>query len=187
MTDKNQNRRAETISLGKGQNYAKVATRLLEMHADCSECSIETKVIFKDGWALSTCKLTTPKGYFTGHALGPVKAQKALEKLESISVGRALAFAGYLASGEIATYEEMTDGQSGPDKDDPSMEFAKEFLRRIHAAASGEELDRLWKRVGDMITDETISPAEGELFYSSIRDRREFLTGEAASGDYIPF
>ena len=35
--------------------------------------------------------------------------QKAVEKCETVAVGRALAFAGYLATGEIATAEEMAD------------------------------------------------------------------------------
>jgi len=102
-------RRTETIDIGKGIQYAKVAARSAEFHADNKECSIQTTCEFKEGFALFSAKVETKKGIFTGHSMGKVGQQKAFEKLETIAVGRALAFAGYLADGEIATYEEMED------------------------------------------------------------------------------
>jgi hypothetical protein len=45
----------------------------------------------------------------TAHAIGENKGQKAFEKIESIAVGRALAMLGYMASGEIASSEEMEE------------------------------------------------------------------------------
>ena len=105
MTD----RKTETIEIGKGVRYAKVAARSTEFHKDNEECSVETTCEFKEGYALFCAKVTTKKGAFTGHSLGKTGQQKAFEKLETIAVGRALAFAGYLASGDIATHEEMVD------------------------------------------------------------------------------
>ncbi len=102
-------RTTETIEIGKGINYAKVSDRSMEFHKDNEQCAIETTVEFKDNFALFCAKVTTKKGTFTGHSLGKTGQQKAFEKLETIAVGRALAFAGYLASGAIATYEEMAD------------------------------------------------------------------------------
>ena len=41
---------------------------------------------------------------------------KSFEKLESIAVGRALAFAGFSADGEIASFEEMEEYEKKPSK-----------------------------------------------------------------------
>lgn len=46
----------------------------------------------------------------TGHAMGNKDgSDKQFEKLETISVGRALALLGYAAAGEIASFEEMEE------------------------------------------------------------------------------
>ncbi len=118
-------RKTETIEIGKGTHYAKVAARLSEMHQDHEQCSVETSCEFKENYALFTAKVTTMKGTFTGHSLGKTGQQKAFEKLESIAVGRALAFAGYLASGEIATYEEMTDVVTAAQLASLKLKYAK--------------------------------------------------------------
>ena len=107
-------RRTETIDIGRGVQYAKVSARLAELHEDNTECSIETEYDFREAGAavftIITARVRNKKGVFTGHSLGKVAGgQKAMEKLETIAVGRALAFAGYLSSGEIASQEEMHD------------------------------------------------------------------------------
>jgi len=103
-------RTVETIDIGKGIKYAKVASRLAAFHEDNDQCHIETSCEFKEGYALFSAKLTTKKGTFTGHSLAKVTSgQKQFEKQETIAVGRALAFAGYLSSGDIASQEEMSD------------------------------------------------------------------------------
>ena len=107
-------RKAETIKIGGNTDYAKVVTRVLEMHADSGECSVETSCEFIQGvGVMFRAAVTTKKGTFTGHSFGKIgNKQKQFEKQETIAVGRALAFAGYLASGEIASYEEMSDFHS---------------------------------------------------------------------------
>lgn len=105
-------RKTETVRIQTKQGpkeYAKVAARSAEFHKDNEQCTIETTCEFKEGHILFSAKVTTKKGTFTGHSLGKAGEQKAFEKLETISVGRALAFAGYLASGDIACAEEMED------------------------------------------------------------------------------
>jgi hypothetical protein len=103
-------RKTETIDIGKGIQYAKVAARSAEFHRDNEKCSIETTCEFKEGFALFCAKVTTNKGTFTGHSMDKVSGrQKQFEKQETIAVGRALAFAGYLATGDIACAEEMED------------------------------------------------------------------------------
>lgn len=103
-------RKTETIDIGRGVKYAKVASRLEQFHGDNTECHVETHCEFKEGHALFSAKVTTKKGTFTGHSLAKVTlGQKQFEKQETIAVGRALAFAGYLSSGDIACQEEMDD------------------------------------------------------------------------------
>lgn len=103
-------RKIETIAIGKGVQYAKVAARSAEFHRDNKECAIETSCEFKDGFVLFSAKVTTKKGTFTGHSMDKVSGrQKQFEKQETIAVGRALAFAGYLSSGDIACQEEMDE------------------------------------------------------------------------------
>jgi len=105
-------RTTATIAIGKDIQYAKVSARLKEFHADNQSCSVETSVEFKEGHVLFAAKVTCGRGVFTGHSLGKTGAVKQFEKQETIAVGRALAFAGYLSSGEIASFEEMVE--AGP-------------------------------------------------------------------------
>ena len=103
-------RKTDTIEIGKGVQYAKVAARSAEFHRDNETCSIETSCEFKENHVLFSAKVTTKKGTFTGHSMDKISGrQKQFEKQETIAVGRALAFAGYLASGDIACAEEMAD------------------------------------------------------------------------------
>ena len=62
--------------------------------------------------------------------------QKQFEKQETIAVGRALAFAGYLASGDIATAEEMAEVVTVNQLNALKLRFAKEHAHAL------EGLDR---------------------------------------------
>ena len=108
MNDK----KMETISFGAVKDYAKVSTRVSALHECYQKCDIETIVEFKDNFALFTAKVTTEKGVFNGHSLGKTTQDKAFEKLETIAIGRAIGFAGFLTTGEIATFEEMEQFQN---------------------------------------------------------------------------
>jgi len=113
-------RTTATIDIGKGIRYAKVAARSAVFHEDNAKCAIETSCEFKEGFAMFSAKVTTKKGTFTGHSMDKVQGRpKQFEKLETIAVGRALAFAGYLSSGEIACAEEMIEFREGVSADVP--------------------------------------------------------------------
>ncbi len=126
MSDK-----TETINIG-GKEYATVPARVAKLHEHNETCEVETTVEFKDGFALFSAKVTTKKGTFTGHSLGKTGGQKAFEKLESVSVGRALAYAGYLASGAIATYEEMADIVTATQLDNVKLKYAEVFKGELN-------------------------------------------------------
>lgn len=96
-------------------DYAKVPDRIKEFREDCPNGLIETEpTIQDDGQILFKARVLKDKarpesGEGTGHALGNSKGDKAFEKLETIAIGRALAILGYLASGEVASSEEMDE------------------------------------------------------------------------------
>lgn len=101
----------KTIDL-KGKKYAPVSERLAQFHKDNANTDIRTSYDFKEGFCIFKAELTIYQNdgvtkTYTGHSFGKVDKEKALEKLESVAVGRALAMAGYLAGGEIASYEEI--------------------------------------------------------------------------------
>lgn len=105
----------ETVNL-QGKAYAQVATRIKEFRTDNPNGLIETtptfmpngQVLFKARAVKDKSNPSSAEG--TGHAVGVVgKDKKDFEKLETISVGRALAMLGYMASGEVASSEEMEE------------------------------------------------------------------------------
>lgn len=106
--------KAKTIKL-QGKDYAQVAERVRLFREACPNGLIETTPEFKkDNVVLFKTKVLKDKanlasGEATGHSIGTLKNDKSLERLETISVGRALAMLGYLASGEIASGDEMQE------------------------------------------------------------------------------
>lgn len=103
----------KTITL-QGRQYAQVKDRIAEIHKDYKNVSITTDVQWiGDKWWVQVKATVAIKDewerVFTAHSFGMYKNNKDFEKLETIAVGRALAFAGYLADGEVASYEEMED------------------------------------------------------------------------------
>lgn len=120
------------MKVGGGADYAKVAERLKLFREDCprgkQESAYEVEV---DGSIVFTVWLWKDKSELielmkagvsdkdvlrsSSDANGTAKSkldavkEKDFEKLESIALGRALANLGYLASGEIASSEEMEE------------------------------------------------------------------------------
>lgn len=95
-----------------GNDYAPVDERLRVFHETNKNGSIQNSIQFLEGKLIqATCKLIpdvkTPERFFTASSYGELGKQKAYEKLETIAVGRALAFAGFLADGKIASVEEI--------------------------------------------------------------------------------
>ena len=105
--------KVETVNL-KGKEYAQVNKRVEALHTAHPNASITSDyeklenghLIFK---AIVTPDVSKPDRKFFGHSFGKITGDKSLEKLETVAVGRALAFAGFLADGSIASYEEMED------------------------------------------------------------------------------
>lgn len=172
-------RRTDTVQIKTKQgptDYAKVSARLAEMHADTKQSSVETHVSFHSFnrvWCLCKARVTTPRGKYTGHAMGQMSGEvKALEKLETIAVGRALAFAGYLASGEIASFEEMAEYNSSHNV------FINACLAQI-AASKKEDLDSIREKVKQMVSDNLIEVTHGTVLTEAIVARKLELSTES--------
>lgn len=108
-------KKLQTIDL-KGKAYATVPTRIKEFREGCPNGLIETTPHLQEGGTvvMFTARILKDKanpqsGEATGHSIGKLSGDKSFEKLETIAVGRALALLGYMASGEIASSEEMTE------------------------------------------------------------------------------
>lgn len=100
--------KVKTTDIGRGVQYAQVKDRLMEFH---QRYDGEILTQYNDGVFTAMVKVYSEgqtQRSFTGHAKVGTGA-KALEKAETVAVGRALAFLGIMADGSIATAEEMDD------------------------------------------------------------------------------
>lgn len=124
-------RRAATVDIKGGITYAKVAERLRLFreenpdgkHESAYEVDVDSTYVFtvwlwKDKKGLleliragvTDKEALRASADANGNAKGAVGSKdKDFEKLESVALGRALANLGYLASGEIASSEEMDE------------------------------------------------------------------------------
>lgn len=160
--------RIKTVKIGGGIDYAKVADRIKIFweenptgkidteREDISENKVrfiariwrDSKVILDlatVGTDINIVKLTANA---TASADAAKKGDKENEKLETVAVGRALAMLGYLASGEVASREEMEQFeaykadlfQDEIDKTIDEMKKAKTIdeLRKLYVSLSAE-------------------------------------------------
>ena len=113
-----QSKKTKTMKVSGG-DYAKVNHRMLEFRKDNPNGKIDTTPEYSslDGVDYIQFKALIVKdksddssAEASGHArLKNDDKQKTFEKCETIAVGRALAFLGYGADGEIASSEEMEE------------------------------------------------------------------------------
>jgi hypothetical protein len=139
----------QTIDL-KGKAYATVPTRVKEFRELCPNGLIETKpTILNDGRVMFQARILKDKtdpnsGEATGHSIGVVgKQDKDFEKLETIAIGRALGILGFMASGEVASFEEMEEFLS--DKEVKRAEKVTEVKGQVDATEDIDELREIFK------------------------------------------
>lgn len=157
-------RKLDTVKLGGGADYAKVATRLKEFRSDFPKSKIETVNSLLDSgetelkaflWKEKTELLELMKAGVTdkevlqssADANGTARKKlsdkdKDFEKLESIAVGRALAMLGYLSSGEIASFEEMAEYNAF--KNEQKFIKIAETITLLQQASTMDELKQLF-------------------------------------------
>lgn len=140
-------RKAATMDL-KGKEYAQVKDRLKEFRKDNPRGDIKTTPsIREDGTIMFEAVIVKDRAdensaRATGHAYGPNKGDKAFEKVETIAVGRALAYIGYAADGEIASSEEMEEYETY--KEQKHRETVLALQERLDSATSLKELGEVW-------------------------------------------
>lgn len=154
------NRKVKTGKVGGGAEYAYVADRLKQFREDCPNGLIETTPeVREDGTIMFKTRILKDKSKpesaeATGHALGNNSGAKAFEKLETQSVGRALALLGYLASGDIASAEEMEEffeyQQSKVD----------EAVGLLNDSESLEELKERFMALGALMAEKSVVDAK---------------------------
>lgn len=141
-------KRVQTTKIGGGAMYAKVSKRLNAFRSENPRALIETTPIPQEnGMVMFRTKIVKDKAdefsaEATGHALQTKAGQKDFEKLETISVGRALALLGYGADGEIASSEEMEEFEEY--KNSKAQEKIQEYTEQLQATKSMDELKEVW-------------------------------------------
>lgn len=120
-------KKLKTIEL-KGNKYVQVHERISYFNEEFTNGKIvtiptfveEDSVYFR---ATATPDVDVPQRHFTGHSYGKIGDEKALEKLETVAVGRCLAQMGIgILEGGIASAEEI---QLFHESIDNQLELAK--------------------------------------------------------------
>lgn len=158
-------KKTATIDL-KGKEYATVPARIKEFREANPNGLIETKPEFLGDEIVFTARILKDKanpasGEATGHSIGPKKGEKAFEKLETIAVGRALANLGYMASGDIASSEEMEAFMGY--QNDKKAESVMQAIEKIEASKTTEELLSTWKDLGVLIKEKEVVEAKDKM------------------------
>lgn len=157
--------RTPTIDL-KGKAYATVPARIKEFREKNPNGLIETKPEILENEIMFTARILKDKanpasGEATGHAIGKKQGDKAFEKLETIAVGRALALLGYMASGDIASSEEMEEfNQYQLEK---KQQIIEDAVLELSKATTLVELQTIWKTLGTAIKEQEVVDKKEEL------------------------
>jgi hypothetical protein len=152
-----------TIDL-KGKEYATVPQRLKEFREANPRALIETKPSFnEDGTVVFSARIVKDKAdensaEATGHSWGKISGEKAFEKLETISTGRALSLLGYLSNGEIASGEEMEEYESY--RDGLKAEAINEAIIKLDGAKTLEELKSTFVSLGTVMSEAEVIKAK---------------------------
>ncbi len=141
-----------------GGDYAKVSDRLKEFREQNPNALVETTPTIDGATIIFKAHILKDKSdpysaEATGHAMGENKGAKAFEKLESISVGRALALLGYLNNGEIASSEEMEEFNEYKDN------LILEAVTSIHECQNEDDLKEFWAST-NLKSDERVVKAK---------------------------
>lgn len=151
-------KRVKTVRVGGGANYAKVADRLKIFWEENPNGKIDSErealadgkirfiariwrdsdEIIKLAKAGTSAEVILITANATASADATKKGEKENEKLETVAVGRALAMLGYLASGEVASREEMEEFERF--KSNQEAEIRAKSEAAIKSAKSMDEL-----------------------------------------------
>ena len=149
----------DTVNL-QGKEYAQVSTRIVKFREDCPNGLMETTpTILDDGKLMFSARVLKDKSKpdsaeATGHAMGDNKTAKAFEKLETIAIGRALAMLGYMASGEVASSDEMEDFYAYRD------EQLQQAISTLKASETIDDLKSVFMDLGSLMAESEVIKAK---------------------------
>jgi DNA-binding protein len=172
----------------QGRKYLKVVDRLNFVRQKFGErLCVKTTTTYPDGLAMFQTEIYLDgKLIGTGHSKQTIKKDKEFEKIESVSIGRALGIAGFAGS-ELATFEEMNDFiKSTPNfnngytqaKSQP-VDIAKdEIITKIQEAEKfsttpgvlEKNLQQIWSQYSEKLG---FMQVEDQDFYSKILQARK--------------
>lgn len=138
-------KKIETVKIS-GSDYAKVSARLGEFRKENPRAKITTRPEPQpDGGMIFYAEIVKDSSKKSAEATGTayypaskMKSEKAFEKLETISVGRALSLLGYLNNGEIASSEEMEEFEDF--KKQKVVDQSKELINKLKSSKNLKEL-----------------------------------------------
>lgn len=151
-----------TINL-KGNDYALVPTRLKAFREANPRASVISKPTITDSQIIFETVIiqdlkdpNSPRA--NGHSYGKVgDGDKAFEKLETVSIGRALSKMGYLNNGQIASTEEMQEFEEyQEDKFQQALEAIKIATKREEFAEILAKLSPEQQREATPVINERI-------------------------------
>lgn len=153
------NKQVATTKIGGGAEYATVPARLKAFREDNPRALIETVPTVSDGMIMFKTRILADKAdtnspEATGHSMGENKGAKAFEKLETISVGRALALLGYLNNGQIASTEEMEEFNEYQDNK------IEDAINSMQEAKTLDQLKDYFISLGNLVTDSRVIEAK---------------------------
>lgn len=130
--------------------YSKVADRIKEFRQDCPFGETKTNIDIKGEYMFVNAYVQKDKSNptsasSTGNIIKKITGEdKEFEKAETLAVGRALAFLGYGASGEIASSEEMEEFLSFRERKE--IEDFENFKDIVDGINNVDELRELYKK-----------------------------------------
>ncbi len=149
------------------KDYVPVSTRVEQFHKKFPKGSIDTS--FEINWNIVIFKtkviMWEDDRFFTGHSFWAVGKEKAFEKLETVSVWRALAFAWFETVWGIASREEMEVFS------DNSLTY-DDYLESIQMEKDTEHIRTLFNQCSDNVR---MSESQLEVLKSEARKRTDFL------------
>jgi len=161
----------------QGRKYLKVVDRLNFVRQKFGErLCVKTTTSYPDGLAMFQTEIFIDgKLIGTGHSKQTVKKDKEFEKIESVSIGRALGISGFAGS-ELATFEEMNDFI----KSNPVQNFSNNYTQ-AKSLPSDEARDEIITKIQDA---EKFSTTPGILeknlqqIWSAYSDKLDFMQVE---------
>lgn len=152
----------DSIKFGD-KDYALVPARLKKFREANPRASVDTEPTYNlDGSITFKATIIQDRANeYSATATGnarydatELKKAKAFEKLETISVGRALANIGYLNDGQIATTEEMDEFNEY--KEDKKVAAKSLAIETLEASKTIEELKLTFIGLGEFMTDQDV-------------------------------